>query len=637
VPLAILVAGIVRPAAALLIFTAALPLLCAPPGGPNLGVLDLSAWVLILVLWRAGRPVRTPADAPAACFLWVSLASLALLAYRPPAWRPGVLLGLIAALPGAERGSLLFTWRAAATALVGWLLFVAVRRLGADAARWLGWGLAGGLGITLVLALGEWAGGVDLSGYRPRLEASGEALYSLFFAPASLALFLIAATPLAAVALWSRSSWWRWVAAGLAVASSVVAFRTLERGAWLAVGLQIVLAAFLAGGGRAGRRARRRTLALVAIGLVFAVGTLIGAAVASDDLRDALERPRSVLSDPSVLGRGAGASRALEMISDRPLLGSGLGSFSLVEQPLPGGESPGAERRHTAGSLYLMIAAERGLLGLAAFGLLALTLLGALWRRLRSPDREVSRFTRAALVTLAGLGVYGVVYDVFFVPAIEWLCWMVVGASATLTAAAAGAPARSASAPNGAGAGYAQARHGGAVAKVLALVVAGVALSQFLAHPPTPAPTSAWGGGAFGWHAPQPSGEGEMQWTSGRADLRLERAGDVLVLPAANGHPRPKARPVEVRILLNGEEVDRFRPGGEWEERRIQVAASVAEPLVLSIRAHPTFRPYREARRLITLPDSRDLRLLGVAVGPPRWESSPPDAKVAASASGVRP
>jgi O-antigen ligase len=631
VPVAILVAGIVRPPAALLIFAASLPLFGAPPGGPNLAVLDVSALIVVIVLWRAGAPARTPVDAPAACFLWVSLASLVPLAYHPPAWRLETLLGLVAALPGAERWSVFFTWRAAATALVGWLLFVAVRRLRGEAVAWLGGGLAVGLVVALALALGEWGGWIDLDGYRPiGREMFEDRLHSLFFNPAWFAQYLIAATPLAVVVLWSRSPRWRWVAGGLAAVSTLVAFRTLQRGAWFAVGLQVLLAASLVAVGQASGRARRRAIAVLAIGLVFASGTLIGAAVTSDHFLDALPRPLTDLS-----GRTAVWREAAEMMAQRPLSGWGIGSFSPVYDELHSESGQHQESWLTAHSLYLMIGAERGLLGLGAFGLVGVALFGALSRRLRSPDPDVARSAGAGLVAFAGLAFYGIVQYHFFIPAIEWLCWMVAGAAATLTAAGEGSPSSTvgghskASWASGGAVGFAQARHGGAAAKVLALVAAGVALSQWIGGVTVP----ARGDRGFGWHAPEVSSGAEFQWSAGRADLRLERGQGELVVPVANGHPRPKAHPMEVRLLLNGKEVDRFRPSGDWEERRLRVEEPVDEPLVLSIRTRPTFRPYQESRRLITLPPSRDLRLLGAAVGTPSWQ---PPASERAPAAGRR-
>jgi O-antigen ligase len=627
VPLAILVAGIVRPGAGLAVFAASLVLFGSPAGGPYLAVLDISALVVIAVLWRAGRPARTPVDAPAACFLCATLASLAPLAYHPPAWRADVLLGLAAGLPGVERWTTLFTWRAAFCALVAWLLFVAVRRLGSAAFQWLGWGLVGGLVPALALALGEWAGRVDLGGYRPLAgDLTEGGLQSLFFHPAEFAQYLMAATPLAVVALWGGSARRRSAALALAAVSTAVALRTLEQGVWPAVLLELLLATLLVAHGLASPRARRRAFGLLAIGLIFAAGTAIGAAVASDAPASSLPHPLGDLSGPQTAWRSA-----TEMALDRPLLGWGVGSFSPVYDLSYDRSGEPAEHELTARSLYLMIVAERGLIGLAGFGLVGVALLGGLVRRLRSQDREVARNAGAALVSFAGLGLYGIVQYPFLLASSEWLCWIVAGAAATLTGAGVSA-SRPSSAVSSAGSGaagsgaagsassfaFAQARYGGAAAKMLALLAVGVGLSQCLALSPAP----ARGDRGFGWHAPESSPEGTYQWTGARADLRIERAGDILVVPVANGHPRPQAHPVDVRLFVDGTEVDHFKPGSDWEERRIPIDAGHGEAVVLSIRADPPFRPFQEAHRLITLPESRDLRLLGVAVRPPRWESA---------------
>ena len=88
VPLAVLAAGVWRPRAGLVAFTAALPLFGAPPGGPYLTALDAAALAAIATAWRAGPAPRSAVDRPFAAFVVVSLASMLPLAYQPPSWKP---------------------------------------------------------------------------------------------------------------------------------------------------------------------------------------------------------------------------------------------------------------------------------------------------------------------------------------------------------------------------------------------------------------------------------------------------------------------------------------------------------------------------------------------------------------------
>ena len=67
--------------------------------------------------------------AAALAFVVVGFTSLVPSPYLPPAWTPDVLLRLAQALPGVEGWSALYTWRAAADLLLGWGLFLSVRRV----------------------------------------------------------------------------------------------------------------------------------------------------------------------------------------------------------------------------------------------------------------------------------------------------------------------------------------------------------------------------------------------------------------------------------------------------------------------------------------------------------------------------
>lgn len=151
------------------------------------------------------------------------------------------------------------------------------------------------------------------------------------------------------------------VAAPLLVVAIV--FST-ARGAWLAAvagGLTLVL---LAPGVR---RARTLVLVAAAAGLAFAV---------APDLRGHAAHMFSLGGENA--GRVAIYRANLDIVRDHPVLGLGFGRYQRAATPyyVP---HPGADRRSHAHSDYLQVAAEAGLVGLAAFGLLFATVLLRGW------------------------------------------------------------------------------------------------------------------------------------------------------------------------------------------------------------------------------------------------------------------
>lgn len=588
VPAAVAAFGIWRPRAGLLVLAACLPLFGAPPGGPYLGALDVAAIAAILTALRAPRADRSPLTWPIAAFVAVSLASLVPATYQPPGWHPSTLLPLFRALPGVEIWSALYTWRAAASLVLGWGLFMAVRRAFAGRSPMpLAQAFLAGVAGVLVLGVASQGGLIDLGGFRP-LHPIGR-LYSVFFLSGWLSEYLVLAAPLAIVALAAASGWGRRLALPLgALAIACLGF-THQRGAWIAALAQILFwtAIMMTRRGRP-RRISKAVLqasgALALTGVVFmATGTPI---------RPILERARSMESGLSA--RLPLWTAAAELTRERPLLGWGLGSFApaydLAHPRNPQGKN---WNRNTAHSLYFDIAAERGFLGLFALGLLGWSVAVCLGR----PRHGQEAIALALGVSLLGAGVYGLVQYLFHLKSIAWLLWLLLGCVALATRP------ESLSRSN-------------RVARVLfAAAVLLLPIRAILGDA-----TGYAGDRAFGFHELERDASGSYRWTEGSAVRRIPWAGETLVLDLANGHPKASGRPVDVVVGIDRKTVARLRLSGGWEKHSIELGPPLKEEILLSFQVRPTFRPFSNFRQYPDLTSSVDIRSLGVAIREPVWE-----------------
>lgn len=624
VPVAVLVGGAWRPRWGLLVFFAALPLFGSPPGGPYLAQLDCAALAVIATAWRASGSRPSPLDRGVTAFAAAGLLSLWPLAYLPPSFSPRGLLGLAAALPGAQAWGTLFTWRSALDLLIGWALFLCVRRVFAGASlRPLGQAVAVGLAASLVIGFCEPLGWINLWAYRPiGRPLYDDRLHSLFFHSGWFAEYLVVATPFAVGALASGGRRSRAAAAVLVAAAGAALLLTQQRGGWLTslAELATVAALSLPAWRRAGRRALWRTARWVAAGILVAA-LLVGAVlVARVDMRHGLEaRLAEAVSDLSTRTWVWQAATALAL--ERPLLGWGLGIWSpLLDAAAP--DERNSDGHHdnwlTAHSLYFHVLAERGLLGLLTLGWVAVLAAAAVRRALHGGPGTESAIVVGLAASGVGFAVYGLVQYLFFIRSIAWLSWGLLGAVSTLPGAAPDTGGRW------------TALHGrrlyGTLA-ALALIVATVRPFVWVNTPPTR------GRQTYGLYAPEVSDGGDsFRWTDGHAAERLPWRDSILVLRLANGHPEGRARPVEVVVRVDGRVVDRRTLHSGWETARLELGEPRAESLLLEIEARPTFRPYR-----LPAPAplrSRDIRRLGVALAAVEWESaSVGDAGVAATST----
>lgn len=156
---------------------------------------------------------------------------------------------------------------------------------------------------------------------------------------------------------WSaaRASTGRLGAVAATVALVVAVVFSTARGAWLAM-LALAAALAVTRGGRRGR--------VVVIGMVASMAL---AFAGSADLRS--EAGRMFARTPENLGRLAIYAANLDIVRAHPLLGLGYGRYETAARPYYTAH-PDADRRSHAHNNFLQIAAEAGLVGLAAFGLM---------------------------------------------------------------------------------------------------------------------------------------------------------------------------------------------------------------------------------------------------------------------------
>jgi putative inorganic carbon (HCO3(-)) transporter len=183
--------------------------------------------------------------------------------------------------------------------------------------------------------------------------------------PIDLATYLVVVIPLLLGDAAARTGWRRWAQVGLLLALIACLGRTEASGAWL--GLFV---------GTAAMSLWRRPLRRYGAALLLCVAVAAGAWLhASGRLRDAFSA-----RDAGTVDRWDMWQAALGMIRDRPVLGHGVNTFMANYMAYRVGGEPQPRYAHNC---YLQVAAETGLVGLAAF----LWLLWGLWRGIWSGAR----------------------------------------------------------------------------------------------------------------------------------------------------------------------------------------------------------------------------------------------------------
>jgi O-antigen ligase len=363
--------------------------------GQVIGIAVLGGWLAISLVRREWRP-RTPLLVPLALASAAYLAS-ALVSQRPRLSLEPTIAGLgwalaflfltrLLSMPWFRaRGAVLMTAFVAIVA-IGYLI-----QVGDEWITW--WGLIGRFAV-------------------PPLRPSFAALF--LGSPNLIATALMLWAPLVIVLALARYP--RWIGVALAAASATAVFVSGSRGAYLGIGLGGVSALGLLATRRGSLRAmanslaggvRRRPIALVpgvlaiALGAAFAPSVILRFAQGGGDLRiDLWKSAMTIFGEHPILGAGPGTWVQLKVAANPP----GVPNLILPH----------------AHDMYVQAAAELGIVGLLALGLLAVAIFRRLWAGWRS-DRWLE--AGAVIVSLAALAGQSLVDNFSNLP---FICLMVV-------------------------------------------------------------------------------------------------------------------------------------------------------------------------------------------------------------------
>ena len=242
--------------------------------------------------------------------------------------------------------------------------------------------------------------------------------------PNDLAFFLVAAMPFALVARRLRTPWAPWLAGACVAILLVATCATFSRGALLAVLVMVVVALALGA---------LRPAAVAAVGaaaaLALAVGWLTHSAVVDRSIAE-----KEHIAEANVDSRLTTWTMAADMVADSPLLGKGPGGFE-ASAPDYVPVDVGAVHQTVVHDMYLDVASELGLLGLAAFlAAIGYAVRGAVRAR---HVRERRALADAVLIAFAGALVAACfLSEQFYLP-----IWLLVALGIALDPAEPGAEA----------------------------------------------------------------------------------------------------------------------------------------------------------------------------------------------------
>jgi hypothetical protein len=263
------------------------------------------------------------------------------------------------------------------------------------------------LGITLVAealffaAVGLWQEGTHRVWFSRPLEVSNTyttffRTNSLFYDPNIYARHLVLALGILVVLLWRRRIGF-WVAAGLAAVLWVGLYYSYSQSSLAALFVAVLAVTLVAGDQRA-----RRLFAVAAVTFALVGTGLVAADVKGQSLRHLTS------------GRSHLVSVTLDVFKAHPVVGVGVGSQPVASARLR--KSAAAAKRNASHTTPLTVAAELGLLGLAAY-IAWLVGAAATLRDAWARDSTVG----LALATIFGvLFVHSLSYSSFFEDPITW-------------------------------------------------------------------------------------------------------------------------------------------------------------------------------------------------------------------------
>jgi putative inorganic carbon (HCO3(-)) transporter len=244
--------------------------------------------------------------------------------------------------------------------------------------------------------------------------------------PNTLAAFMVVVIPLALGRAWFARRAGRLAFGLYAVLALLVLFTTFSRGGWLggAAGLIALAALLLAGTSRARLRAwwGAQPIAarggLIAAALVLAAGTLIAAAILLQSFSQAGRTIdlRTWLYDT-----------ALTLFAEQPLAGHGVFTFGAGLARL--NSTPPAQPHSHAHNIPLNVAAELGIVGLAALVLTVVQAARAVRANLRAASGADRMLIAASSAAVTGFAVHHLLDLPAMMPAIFLLGWLALAAA----------------------------------------------------------------------------------------------------------------------------------------------------------------------------------------------------------------
>lgn len=245
---------------------------------------------------------------------------------------------------------------------------------------------------------------------------------SVFWDPNVYGRYLALVTTIVTAAmLWARTRETFWLLTGLIAVLWIGLVPTFSQSSFLALlaGLAVLAAI---------RWSPKWTLAAVAVGLVGAVLVVLLVGGSGKITWDRLNVDLS--------GRGSLVSGGVDLFSERPVWGYGSGSFQAAYRDHRENKDAPVTVSHTE---PVTVAAEQGLIGLAAYFSLIVVALGTLGRGLWARAAPVAR--AAVLAAFVALLVHTLAYAGFFEDPITWVL-LAVGASLAHAAAGDDPPIR---------------------------------------------------------------------------------------------------------------------------------------------------------------------------------------------------
>jgi|GEM_PF-1600895 len=190
--------------------------------------------------------------------------------------------------------------------------------------------------------------------------------------PNCYAMYLVTVIPFGLAMMFTRvKALWKVLIAAVIFISVLGLIFSLSRGGWIS--LVVVTCVVLAAAIRK-RRIEGRTVFIVTLSILFLLLTLFF--IGSDTIMS-----RFTSSDQgSALSRITMAQGALAMIQDYPLTGVGLNNYSLFMPGYDWATVLGHGGPVVVHNIYLLIAAETGLIGLIGFTVFLVALLRCAWR-----------------------------------------------------------------------------------------------------------------------------------------------------------------------------------------------------------------------------------------------------------------